>query len=101
MNELTLGTQQDFNRIGANISTLSFGENDRTCYGTEYTITCWQVVTDESANPGFEGPKPHKWVKLDFNHREVCKPNDQTDPRYVHVAEFIAETMRNAQQATA
>lgn len=80
------------------MATLSFGENDRTCYGTEYAATCWQVVSDESANPGYEGDMPHLWVKLDHNHREVCKPASQSDPRYKHVADFIAETMRNAQQ---
>ena len=43
----------------------------------------------------------HDWVKLDHNHREVCKPKDESDPRYKHVADFIAETVKNMQQRKA
>lgn len=80
--------------------TLSFGENARTCYGTESAITCWQVVSDESANPGFDSTDvPHEWVKLDHNHREVCKPRDESDPRYKRVADFIAEATKGVAAA--
>ncbi len=46
---------QEFSKFAPHVSTLSFGENDRTCYVTESSMSCWQVVADDSANPGFQG----------------------------------------------
>lgn len=50
------------------------------------------------ANPGFEGPL-HHFMKLDHNHREVCKPRDRNDPRFAQVVKFIREaTIQDQQQ---
>ena len=47
-----------------------------------------KVVSDDSANPGFPGSH-HKFIKLDANHREVCKPVDKEGIQYKLVLEFI------------
>lgn len=95
--------------------TLSFGENDQTCYGTELYKKCIQVrgrllqvlplrlppsdrvlqiVSDISANPNYEGPL-HRFLKLDHNHRNVCKPSDPADPRYREVVDFIEMALKS------
>eukprot|EP01114_Cavostelium_apophysatum_P016720 TRINITY_DN4813_c0_g1_i2.p1 TRINITY_DN4813_c0_g1~~TRINITY_DN4813_c0_g1_i2.p1 ORF type:complete len:967 (-),score=177.73 TRINITY_DN4813_c0_g1_i2:15-2915(-) len=75
-----------FPEIAPKVSTLSFGENDRTCIGSQYT--CFQLVADESANPGFEGTL-HEFMKLNLNHRQVCKISNKDEDHYRKVLEFI------------
>jgi hypothetical protein len=92
-----------FTRIAPQVPTLSFGENDKSCFGSKFTCVqvmssklsiflSFQVVSDDSANPGFPGPH-HKFVKLDYNHREVCKPVDRQSLQYKMVVDFIQNVM--------
>jgi pimeloyl-ACP methyl ester carboxylesterase len=78
---------EQFPKIAPHIITLNFGENDKTCIGSPYT--CFQLVSDESANPGWAGN--HKFYKLNASHRETCKPKDKNSFQYVSVIQFIEE----------
>eukprot|EP01116_Phalansterium_solitarium_P017403 TRINITY_DN4279_c0_g1_i1.p2 TRINITY_DN4279_c0_g1~~TRINITY_DN4279_c0_g1_i1.p2 ORF type:complete len:484 (-),score=148.98 TRINITY_DN4279_c0_g1_i1:88-1539(-) len=80
----------NFAKIAPQVATLSFGENDKTCIGSNYT--CFQLVSDESANPAFAGPL-HQFVKLDFNHRMVCKPLSKSALQYRMVCDFIDRSL--------
>lgn len=46
-------------------------------------------MSDESANPQFGTDAQHKFVKLDVNHYETCKPVDEQDPSFAEVVRFI------------
>lgn len=70
------------------VRTLSFGEGV-TCFGFGTKYDCIQIVVDESANPGYSETEGHRFIKTNYNHRDVCKPDDETDPRYTFTREFI------------
>ena len=74
--------------IAPTVATLSFGENAKSCFGSKYA--CIQVVSDDSANPGFEGPH-HQFIKLDYNHREICKPINKESIQYKATLNFIKQ----------
>lgn len=90
---------QQFAKLAGHISTLSFGENNKFCIGRISKYTCLQVVSDESSNPKFENNNQlgtnHKWIKLDANHRESCKPKLKSDIQYVEVISFIRTILEN------
>jgi hypothetical protein len=90
---------QQFGKIAGHISTLSFGENNKFCIGQVSKFTCLQVVSDESSNPKFERNQQlqtsHKWIKLDANHRETCKPKEKTSRQYVEVISFIRQLLES------
>ncbi|PRP88380.1 protein SERAC1-like [Planoprotostelium fungivorum] len=76
-----------FQKMAPHISTLSFGEG-KTCLGP----TCFQVVSDESSNPGFVGSQ-HTFQKLDYNHREICKPINKEAQQYQMIIDFVKKNM--------
>lgn len=86
-----------FPKVAAHIPTLSIGETE-TCFleslgsslstiGAE-KYTCYQIVPDESSNPSWGGPA-HEFIKLPYNHRQVCKPESSTDDRFQLVLDFF------------
>jgi hypothetical protein len=81
-----------FPKVASHVATLSFGENDKTCIGSKYS--CIQLVADSSANPGFVGAD-HKFVKLDLNHRAVCKPLNRDSVSYRELLAFIKHLTRS------
>jgi pimeloyl-ACP methyl ester carboxylesterase len=83
----------EFPKVVPHVSTLSLGEAI-TCFGAPltHTVTCYQIVEDESANPKFPGEQ-HKFVKLNYNHRQVCKPTSPEDERYQLVLQFVREQL--------
>jgi hypothetical protein len=76
------------------IPTLAFGENDQTCVGTQSRYTCFQLVSDESANPQLVGPE-HRFYKLpEHSHRITCKPHTRASPNYAMVLDFVRDCTR-------
>lgn len=106
---------------------MSIGENEKTCFGSKdcnpkYPLplhylntnplsfltyqpigkyTCFQVVTDESANPGWRGRK-HRFVKLKdenktlkIDHRTVVKPSSRSSEQYQLLLEFVRNVLNN------
>lgn len=65
------------------VPTLSIGEAVTCGYPTRYN--CVQVVSDASARLCDACP----FVKLDHDHRRICKPATTSDPRYTAVVDFI------------
>jgi len=87
----------DYASVSSHISTLSIGEG--MTYFDSRNLTGTQIVPDESSNPKFIG-KNHKFIKTDRNHRQVCKPENLEDFRYVVVRDFISEVLGNSQDST-
>lgn len=61
------------------------------------------MVTDESANPGFDAWEQkegveHKFVKTDYDHFSVHRPTTKEDPRYDTAMQFIRRTLQRASQ---
>jgi hypothetical protein len=85
-----------FPKIAPHVSTMSFGETI-TCFGAPitHTVTCYQIVDEDSANPKFLGEN-HKFFMLNENHRNVCKPASPEDERYARVMNFIKEELEKA-----
>ena len=77
----------NFPIFAKDIPTLAFGENAETCVGSKYT--CFQLVSDESANPNFQSDAEHYFIKLDENHWLTCKPKTKQDVSYSAVKSFI------------
>lgn len=65
------------------VPTLSIGEAVTCGYPTRYN--CVQVVSDASARLCDVCP----FVKLDHDHRLICKPATTSDARYTAVVDFI------------
>ena len=99
-----------FPKVAPHIPTLSIGEIE-TCFleglnsalsrfGAE-KYTCYQIVPDESSNPEWGGPN-HEFIKLLYNHRQVCKPESYKDERFQIVLNFFkkyAPSVRDAIKA--
>lgn len=54
-------------------------------------LTLGQLVSDGSADPQFQTDARHKFVKLDVNHYETCKPADEHDSSFTEVVDFIRD----------
>jgi hypothetical protein len=65
------------------VPTLSIGEAVTCGYPTRYN--CVQVVSDASARLC----DTCSFVKLDHDHRMICKPATTSDERYTAVVDFI------------
>jgi pimeloyl-ACP methyl ester carboxylesterase len=79
-----------FPKIAPQIHTLSIGEIE-TCFLDGSIIekyACYHIVPDESANPYWPGDQ-HRFIKLQYNHRQVCKPENQSDERFQLVIDFL------------
>eukprot|EP01125_Pyxidicula_operculata_P008061 TRINITY_DN2728_c0_g1_i3.p1 TRINITY_DN2728_c0_g1~~TRINITY_DN2728_c0_g1_i3.p1 ORF type:complete len:148 (-),score=6.11 TRINITY_DN2728_c0_g1_i3:52-495(-) len=81
-----------------NIPTLSFGET-MTCFTNKKSgkfSGCFQIVDDESSNPRLNGAN-HSFIKVNHDHRQVCKPENRDDIRYSSVHDFIVRVLKNVE----
>jgi pimeloyl-ACP methyl ester carboxylesterase len=79
-------------KVAPSIRTLSVGEIE-TCFVSSLSslgYACYHIVPDESSNPNWKGDH-HRFIKLPFNHRQVCKPQSVDDTRFQLVLDFLRE----------
>jgi hypothetical protein len=95
-NQYLRDLNDEFCTYGPSIATFSTGEEESctlTAQGNKYI--CYNVVTDESARFSPTGPCQceHRFLKLPYDHRGVCKPDTNSDLRYQIVVDFIREQL--------
>src|SRR5262249_54300165 len=86
-----------FPKFAPHVRTLSIGEIE-TCFMTYLSslgadkFSCYYIVPDESTNPGYTGEQ-HEFLKLQYNHRQICKPESQADERFQLVLNFLRQNV--------